>query len=444
MVKIQNKLKISFGLLTLLGSLAITQETELDQWIRNTRPTIAKYLFDNISPWGTLPGTVVASPSRSYPNYYYHWVRDASLVMTVVIDEYLSNNQQQQKRAADIMKDYIGLTRHHQNLNNPSGGPGEPKFNVDGSIFDEPWGRPQNDGPALRAISMIKLANVMLNEGREDQVRALLWDGSFTSVIKMDLEFVSHHWQDTCFDLWEETKGHHFYTQIVQRRAMVEGSRLAKRLGDNAAAEWYEKQARNLEGALNRYWDAQKGYIVETLDRDGGADYKHSNLDTGVILGLLHGSVDSDGFMPFSDERVMRTAEAIERKFQEIYTINNKGHSGVAIGRYPEDRYTGVEVVTQADGGNPWFLTTLALAEYYYRLAKEVKTTGKNLRGFKQTGEDLVLSLRRHGDEFLNRARFHMGDNHMSEQINRQNGYMQGAYDLTWSYASFLTAISHR
>ncbi len=420
-----------------------TRETELDQWIRNVRPMMVNHLRANISPQGTLPGTVVASPSRSHPNYYYHWVRDASLVMLAALDQNFVRVNGSQNLTSDELRDYIVLTRRHQNMTNPSGGPGEPKFNVDGSIFDEPWGRPQNDGPALRAMSMIKIANMWLDQGHEDSVRALLWDGSFTSVIKMDLEFVSHHWQDTCFDLWEETKGHHFYTQFVQRRSMIEGAKLARRLNDHTAADWYEKQARGLEQSLERYWDPNRGYIVETLDRDGGSDYKTSNLDTGVILGLLHGSL-GDGFMAFSDERVIRTAQALEKSFQEIYTINHQGHWGVAIGRYPEDRYTGVEIVPSADGGNPWFLTTLALAEYYYRLAKEVKDSGKNLVGFSERGRDLVLKLQRHGDEFLNRARFHMGDNRMSEQINRQSGYMQGAHDLTWSYASFLTAIGHR
>src|SRR5688500_16671266 len=28
---------------------------------------------------------------------------------------------------------------------------GEPKFQADGSAFNDPWGRPQNDGPAIRA-----------------------------------------------------------------------------------------------------------------------------------------------------------------------------------------------------------------------------------------------------------------------------------------------------
>ena len=36
-------------------------------------------------------------------------------------------------------------------------GLGEPKINIDCTPFNGEWGRPQNDGPALRGIMMIKI-----------------------------------------------------------------------------------------------------------------------------------------------------------------------------------------------------------------------------------------------------------------------------------------------
>ena len=46
---------------------------------------------------------------------------------------------------------------------------------------------------------------------------------------------------------------------------------------------------------------------------------------------------------------------------------------------------------------------------------------------------------------FLRRTRYHMdAEGSLSEQINRDNGFMQGAHDLTWSYASFFTAAQAR
>jgi glucoamylase len=68
-----------------------------------------------------------------------------------------------------------------------------------------------------------------------------------------------------------------------------------------------------------------------------------------------------------------------------------------------------------------------------------------------QPGESIVASdprffillrgLRQAGDEFMRRSRFHADPSGaISEQMNRDNGYMQSAGELTWSHASLLTA----
>lgn len=59
------------------------------------------------------------------------------------------------------IEDYIKAQAGLQGVSNPSGdlvsgaGLGEPKFMIDGSAFTGPWGRPQRDGPALRAIALM-------------------------------------------------------------------------------------------------------------------------------------------------------------------------------------------------------------------------------------------------------------------------------------------------
>src|SRR5690606_8540189 len=100
----------------------------------------------------------------------------------------------------------------------------EPVFTVDGSVFSGPWGRPQNDGPAIRAIAFIEWAEQLLKEGQRDLVLRLYNpDLSRHSIIKQDLEYTAHQWQKDCFDLWEEVKGHHFFTRMAQRAALLKG-----------------------------------------------------------------------------------------------------------------------------------------------------------------------------------------------------------------------------
>lgn len=379
------------------------------------------YLLANVGPQpslGLAPGVVIAATSRSNPDYFYHWVRDASLVMDVVgrLARLVPGSR---RRYDELLGGFADFTRVNQETNTIAG-LGEPKFYVDGKAYLEPWGRPQNDGPALRASALARWALRLLGENRRDEVVPDLYDSRLPSdsIVKRDLEFVAHRWQEPCFDLWEEVNGAHFYTRMAQRRALLDGAKLAEKLGDGGAAKFYREQAAAIGRSLNRFWDASKGVIVPTLDRTGGVDYKTSGLDTAVLLAVLHSGDDSGDWSP-KDPRVKSTLAALVAKFKAIYPINRNGQPGVALGRYPEDRYDGYST---GGKGNPWFIATFAAAELSYRMGN-----------------------RTDGDAFMARALAHAGrDGRMAEQINRDSGAQQGAANLTWSYAAHVSAALRR
>lgn len=437
---------------------------EGQEYLRAQEQRSIEYLLRNISPPGAARGAVVAASSKHDPDYFYHWIRDAALVMDVIVSLYQDEKEPAQKaRYAALLDAYVDFSRRNQLTPNPSGGLGEPKFNADGSAFTGSWGRPQNDGPALRAVTLTRLALSWLEEGKEALVRKKLYEAEIPArtVIKADLEFVSQHWRDTCFDLWEEISGHHIYTRMVQRRALVEGASLATRLGDVAAAGWYLKQARELEGEILKHWDSGRGLFVPTLNRNAGVDYKHSGIDASVLLGPLHGATE-DGFLPVTDDRMLATFAKVKRAFRDLYPINKNGTPGVAIGRYPEDRYDGYGTAGQ---GNPWILLTLGFGEFLFRAANQFEAKGKiaisatNEGFFRDLGvraavgetlsgvelKAVLAKLRASGDAYLARVRYHGShEGRFAEQINRHTGYQQGAEDLTWSNAAFLTALRHR
>jgi glucoamylase len=453
---------------------------DLEQWLQTEGTVATQKLTANL----LSNGAVIASPSTADPNYYFHWVRDAALAMHVVDTLY---NQAppgaERQRYEALLLTYLDFSLSNQVTPNPRSetdrGLGEPKFNTDGSAFTGDWGRPQDDGPALRALIFTRLANQFLDggdPGKATLVRTKLYDGTLptNSLIKRDLEYVSHHWQDTCFDLWEEVRGHHFYTRLVQRRALLEGGKLARRLNDGGAADWYEAQAWALEPALQAHWDAGKGIINATLDRDGGLTYKNSNLDAAVVLAALHAHSPGDNFFAPTSDQVLATAAHLAASFDSLYPINgvkndtDGGALGTAIGRYPEDRYSGQAGVAE---GNAWVLCTLALAELDYRAANEWARGGQltvtdgnkayfvslapGQFGSLQPGQvltasdtafaDLLSALRSAGDRQLRRVKYHaFPDGSLSEQMNRDTGFMQSARDLTWNYAAVLTTLAAR
>jgi glucoamylase len=93
------------------------------------------------------------------------------------------------------IQNYIASQAKLQGVSNPSGslsngaGLGEPKFMVDLSQFTGAWGRPQRDGPALRAIAMISYANWLINNGYTSTASSIVWP-----IVKNDLAYVAQYW----------------------------------------------------------------------------------------------------------------------------------------------------------------------------------------------------------------------------------------------------------
>lgn len=400
--------------------------TEFEDWLSRESSIARTKLLNNVSPAPRYPGDVVlkgaiiASPSDHDPDYYFVWTRDAALVANVILSMYERATDVAEKR--EYLKhvlDYAEFSLVNMKRASPAG-PGEPKFHVNGEPFTGPWGRPQNDGPALRASLFMRLGQILLDAGYAQYFYQRIWP-----IIESDLRYVSEVWANANFDLWEEIKGDHFYTRMVQLHALQKGSEFVEPFNPGLAA-WLKIQRDLLTVSIEEHFNLDEMRIIENINRVEGIT-KPSGLDAATILAVLH----TKGLqrLAFSDEFLMNSAEAIERSFAALYPINShRPDLGTAIGRYPEDHYY---------GGNPWFLTTLAFAEYYFEVG---------LEHLKQGREDRAREFLAKGDKFLYRVRTHMDQRNgsMSEQMRRDNGYMVSARDLTWSYAAWLTAAWSR
>lgn len=235
---------------------------------------------------------------------------------------------------------YIVAQAKLQTVSNPSGslsdgtGLGEAKYHVDLSAFTDGWGRPQRDGPALRAIAMISYSKWLVANGYEDTAVEVVWP-----VIRNDLAYVAQYWNQTGFDLWEEVKGSSFFTVAAQHRSLVEGSALASALGQ--PADDYDAIAPQVLCFLQTFWSPQNGYILANTNVDNG----RTQRDANVILGSIHSfdpalGCDSATFQPCSD-RALISHKVVVDAFRSLYTINSAipDGSAVAVGRYPEDVY---------------------------------------------------------------------------------------------------------
>ncbi|KAI0270004.1 glucoamylase [Gloeopeniophorella convolvens] len=448
-----------FSALGLTGSVLELSTTDVDAYVERETPAARAGLLANIGPdgaksHGALAGLVIASPSTHDPNYLYSWTRDSALVFKLLIEGLVSGDDPSFRGLVDA---YVAVEARLQKTPNPSGpadqgGLGEPKFNINGTAFTSPWGRPQRDGPALRSTALMQYANWLLDSGNATYVQKTLWP-----IIELDLDYVAASWGQTTFDLWEEINSSSFFTAAVQHRSLREGSTIATRLQRRSKSQAYSIQADGLLCFMQSFWNSSASYIKANT---GGG---RSGLDANTVLAAIHtfdpaAGCDATTFQPCSD-RALANLKAYVDSFRRVYPLNKRVAAGapVAVGRYPEDVYY---------GGNPWYLATLAVAEQLYdalitwNALGALSVTPTSQPFFAQfapgiapgdyatdteTYTQLTDAIRAHADGFVAVVAAHTPPGGgLAEQFDRTGGRPVSAADLTWSYAAALTAFRGR
>ncbi|KAK3390527.1 family 15 glycosyl hydrolase [Podospora didyma] len=444
-------------------SAAWPQDVGLESFIETERAIALQGVLNNIGPNGTkVPGAaagiVIASPSKVNPNYFYTWTRDAALTFKTLVDGLLFGNTALQP----YIEDYIHAQAILQTITNPSGtllpsgtGLGEPKFNADGSRYNGNWGRPQRDGPPLRATALIGYAHWLLEHGEMEKVKSVVWP-----VISNDLSYVGQYWNSTGFDLWEEVSGSSFFTTQNQARSLIEGAALADALGVPCAAC---AQAPQILCFLQSYWNGK--FFTATINTNTGRGGVDANTVLGPIaLFDIKASCDSPTLQP-CHSRVLANFKVFVDTFRNpsLYPINAgiPSTSGIALGRYPEDTYY---------DGNPWYLITLGAAELLYDAVAQwthhgsitVDTTslpffqslypsaqaGKTYKRCAKTSPFRLIAdaALAYADSFVSIAqKYTPVDGSLAEQFLKTSpGTPLSAAALTWSFASFVSMAERR
>jgi hypothetical protein len=511
-------------------------------------------------------GVVIASPSYVDPNYLYHWQRDAAISMNVL--QFTAPNTTD---FDEHFQNYIKWVTNAQAASDPNGINvlGEPKFFIDGEVYNGGWCRPQNDGPASRSTALSHYALWLIANNRSQDVinyglyipQSGAWKAKAAprrdhedahsakddahapsldcdvqpdsrtdcgypginqqqcessgccwgpvdpnpnndpwcfysttgptpaptppSLISTDLDYVSQVWNNNgnnC-DLWEEVRGPNFYTYMVQHRAFQVGSEVAAHFGDDTLATQWNNTADDICDSAQQF--DNNGFISETARQ----------YDCSVILAPLYGG--SPRCFPPTSSDVLNTANTIRDFFDGYLQVNenddNMGLPGTLLGRYESDVYPGCS--SNGGGqGHAWILCSNALGDLYYRnslhlaklakddrvsertldtevgaerlrayaknLDKDMPLASKKLHSMAQTWEAGDLSRTEKiavtafaaratassGDGQLTRVKYHTQncDMHLSEQICETSGETIGAFDLTWSYGTMLSAWYYR
>ncbi|KAG9257383.1 putative glucoamylase GMY1 [Emericellopsis atlantica] len=445
----------SFALQAVLGRPNLIGKRAVDDFVEAENTIALEKLLCNIgadgcAAAGASPGVVIASPSKVDPPYFYTWTRDSALVFRSIVDRF---TDQYDANLQHLIQEYVGAQAKLQGVSNPSGslsdgqGLGEPKFEVNLTPYTGAWGRPQRDGPALRAIALLGYAQWLIDNGYKSTANDIVWP-----VIHNDLEYSAQYWTQPGFDLWEEVNGQSFFTVASLHR----GASVAKQLGKSA--DKYSNIAPQVLCYLQNFWVSNGGYVDSNINVNDGRTGKDANS----VLASIHLfdptlGCNSATFQPCSD-RALSNLKAYVDSFR-FYSINSGIPTGkaIAVGRYAEDSYY---------QGNPWYLNTLAVAEqlydalYVWKQQGSVTVSQTSLSFFRDlvpsiatgtyasnsaTYTSIINAVSTYADGFIAKVQqYTPSDGSLAEQYSKSDGSPLSASDLTWSYAAFLTATSRR
>jgi len=437
----------------------MTRVETLTAWIDRQYGHAARQMLRSISPLGVVkarpgfgqiirpaPGSVVASPvPASYdpdPDYFFHWYRDSAIVIDALrlahaagqagdeaprlfgefvrFSAALAQLDGRRLAAASgewrprVAADFLQFLRPDSELQRVHGEAvaGEARVNPDGTLDISNWGRPQNDGPPLRALAVLRwLRGVSLDTASRTTCEGLL---------REDLRFTRAHWWEPCHDIWEEERGLHYFTLLVGAQALDDGAEWLDSRGEGAEAAGCRADSRSIRATLDGYWLADRGYYRSRTLESGEPSAKE--LDIAVIFAALQASDDRPSHS-VRDPRVHATLDALDSAFEVDYPINHgrPATRGPALGRYRGDRYY---------SGGAYYFSTLAAAELCFRAAR---VSG---------GREMLLAR---GDRYLETVRaFTPESGDMSEQFDQRTGEQTSAKHLAWSYAAFISCVTAR
>jgi glucoamylase len=399
--------------------------SDLAHWIaRQTSSSIAG-LLRSISPdivktregFGQVivpkKGSVVASPVlASYdpdPDYFFHWYRDSALVMDALrlvqdsvpgarrhFDDFVRFSLDLMKLDGRAMPadwrsgagpEFRKFLRKDMEAAHGGAILSETRVNPDGTLDITDWPRPQHDGPALRALTVLRWG---------------AQSADAIALLRADLDFVLRHARKPCFDIWEEELGLHYYVLCVCEAALREGGLwLAQHDADQASV--FRAEAAVLAQMLEDYWLAPDGFVRSRVVAKGRSA---KELDIAVILAANHAGAPQSA-------QLTATLDKLAAMFNSAYAINRNRPGAPAMGRYAGDSYY---------AGGAYYFSTLGAAEFCYR------------SGALARGDAFLETVRRFAPE----------DGTLPEQFDQGTGAPASARDLAWSHAAFLSCISSR
>lgn len=206
------------------------------------------------------------------------------------------------------------------------------------------------------------------------------------------------------WNLWENSRGIHTFTCCSVVAGLRAAARFAKLFAEDDRATLYKQSADEIVAAISKYlYSESNGRFLRALVVDEDDNLHEDATVDASLFALFY----FDCFSP-DDLRVKATMKAV---------IDRLSVDG-GIARFENDDYMRVN---DQSVGNPWFICSLWLAEYY------IATSQK------------VTELRQARDILEWAAEKALPSGVLAEQVDPETGEPVSVSPLTWSHSTFIS-----
>ncbi len=217
------------------------------------------------------------------------------------------------------------------------------------------------------------------------------------------------------YDLWEERRGVHTWTAATVVGGLEAAAQLVLLLGEDTKAERYRQAARRIrEGIDSHLYDPALGRFVRGLQVAADGSVQRDATPDASIAGLVH-----FGVVAPDDPRMRATMEALQERLWVRTAVGG-------IARYAGDCYfrTAFDDFDRVPG-NPWFITTLWLADWHAAVARSVSELCR--------ARELLGWVAAHA----------MPSGVLPEQVHPYTGTPLSVAPLCWSHAGLCYSVQH-
>jgi len=213
------------------------------------------------------------------------------------------------------------------------------------------------------------------------------------------------------FDLWEERLGVHTFTVAAVIAGLKAAANFAKLFRETSLADKYDKVAEEIKEGLRKHLYHK---VLKRYARSGYRKGKGYKLDEVIDVSLM--GLTNLGVLSPKDPQMVETMEAVRRQLWLKTPVEG-------CARYQNDMYQRPSDSPPGIPGNPWFISTLWLGEYFIARAESVQELHEAIPYLEWCEKNALPS------------------GVFAEQVHPANSSPLSVSPLTWSHSSFVWTI---